>query len=143
MLPSTMSETVTVSAVVNAPLETAWNAWTTPEHITQWNFASPDWACPTATNDVRPGGAFSWRMEAKDGSMGFDFGGTYTDVVPHERLEYALGDERTVQVQFERVGENQTRVTESFTAESQNPVEMQRAGWQAILDNYKRHTESL
>jgi uncharacterized protein YndB with AHSA1/START domain len=137
-----MSSILTVSSIVNAPLELAWQAFTRPEHITQWNFASPDWECPTASNDLSVGGAFSYRMQAKDGSMGFDFAGTYNNVIPLEQIDYVIGD-RTVGVSFERIGDGQTKVTEDFEAEDQNSAEMQISGWQAILDQYKKHVESL
>lgn len=132
---------ITVEATVNAPAEKVWEFWTKPEHITQWNSASPDWHTPRSENDVRVGGKFSARMEAKDGSFGFDFGGTYDEVVPNQRLAYTIGDGRKVEVDFKANGDN-TLVTETFEAEGMNPVEMQRGGWQAILDNFKRYTES-
>ena len=131
---------ITVETTVAAPVERVWRAYTTPEAITQWNAASDDWHTPRATNDLRKGGAFSSRMEAKDGSMGFDFAGTYTDVVEHERLAYAFGD-RTAEVLFRTVpGGTTVRVT--FDSESTHPVEQQRQGWQAILDNFKRYVEA-
>ncbi|MFN8299610.1 MAG: SRPBCC family protein [Chitinophagales bacterium] len=132
---------ITVEATVNAPAEKVWEFWTKPEHITQWNSASPDWHTPRSENDVRVGGKFSARMEAKDGSFGFDFGGTYDEVVPNQRLAYTIGDGRKVEVDFKADGDN-TLVTETFEAEGMNPVEMQRGGWQAILDNFKRYTEN-
>lgn len=134
---------ITVSTVVNAPIAQAWEAFTQPDHITQWNFASPEWCCPTATNDLRVGGEFSSRMEARDGSVGFDFSGVYTNVQPLEQFTYVLGDERRVSVSFEAISSDSTRVTEVFDPETLNPEEMQRGGWQAILDNYKRHAETL
>ncbi len=134
---------ITVSTVVDAPVARAWEAFTHPEHITQWNFAAPEWCCPSAENDLRVGGEFSSRMEAKDGSFGFDFAGVYTDVQPLESFSYALGDERRVTVSFEAISSDLTKVTEVFDPETVNPEEMQRGGWQAILDNYKKHTETL
>ena len=134
---------ITVSTVVNAPVARAWEAFTTPDHITQWNFAAPEWCCPSATNDLRVGGEFSSRMEARDGSMGFDLAGVYTAVKPLEHFAYVLGDERRVTVSFEAISSSQTRVTEVFDPETVNPEEMQRGGWQAILDNYKKHAETL
>jgi uncharacterized protein YndB with AHSA1/START domain len=134
---------ITVSAIVNTPVARAWEAFTQPEHITQWNFAAPEWHCPTARNDLRVGGEFSSRMEARDGSMGFDFIGIYTSVSPLEHFAYVLGDERRVTVSFESISSEQTRVTEVFDPETQNSEELQRGGWQAILDNYKKHTETL
>ena len=134
---------ITVSTVVNAPIAHAWDAFTQPDHITQWNFASPEWCCPTARNDLRVGGEFSSRMEARDGSMGFDFAGVYTSVQPLEQFEYILGDERRVTVSFEAISGEQTKVTEIFDPETVNPEELQRGGWQAILDNYTKHVETL
>jgi uncharacterized protein YndB with AHSA1/START domain len=137
-----MSNEITVSTIVNAPLEHTWNAWTQPEHITQWNFASDDWHCPSAENDLRVGGTFSSRMAAKDGSAAFDFQGRHTDVRPLERIASEMGDGRTFSVHFEAISSNQTRVTETFQAEDTHGLEMQRDGWQAILESFKRHAES-
>lgn len=133
---------ITVSATVNAPISKVWETWNEPKHITQWNAASEDWHCPKSENDLRKDGSFSARMEAKDGSFGFDFGGTYDEVIPHKLISYTLEDGRKVDITFTAV-EDITHVTESFVAENQNPVEMQQSGWQAILDNYKKYTESL
>lgn len=130
---------ITVETTVKAPIDTVWRAWTTPEDITQWNAASDDWHTTRATVDLRDGGAFSSRMEAKDGSMGFDFAGTYTRVVPHALIESAFGD-RTMRVEFIE-GADGVTVRETFDAESTHPVEQQRDGWQAILDNFARHVE--
>lgn len=132
---------VTVSVLVDASPEQAWNAFTTPEAITRWNFASPDWHCPRAENELREGGSFSYRMEARDQSFGFDFAGRFLTVSPPNELHYSLGPEREVIVQFTREGK-QTRVSESFTPEGTHSLEQQRAGWQAILDNYKQYVES-
>ncbi len=132
---------ITVEALVDAPADNVWTLWTEPKHIMQWNSASPDWHTPRAMSDLREGGTFTSRMEAKDGSMGFDFGGTYTKVVPAKKLEYTMGDGRTVSVSFDAQG-NKTKVTEVFVAETQNPVEMQRSGWQSILDNFKKYAEA-
>ena len=137
-----MSTKITVTTTVNAPVEKVWEIWGQPEHIIKWNSASPDWHTPRAENDLRTGGQFSSRMEAKDGSMGFDFGGVYDEVKPHERIAYTLGDGRQVEVNFKQSGTG-TEVVETFDAEGTNPVEMQRAGWQAILDNFKSYTESI
>ncbi len=112
-----------------------------PEHIVDWNFASDDWQCPKASNDLRPGGAFSSRMEAKDGSAGFDFGGVYDEVVPFQKIAYTIADGRKVEVTFQEEG-GKTRVTETFDMENENPEEMQREGWQAVLLNFKRSVES-
>ena len=139
----TMDRTViTVEATVNAPTEKVWDIWTSPEHITKWNNASADWHTPTATNDLKTGGKFVYRMEAKDGSMGFDFNGIYDEIRPFEYIEYTMSDDRKVKVKFESQG-NQTHIIESFEAESQHPLEMQRDGWQAILNNFKTYTEQL
>jgi uncharacterized protein YndB with AHSA1/START domain len=131
---------ITVETLVHAPLEKVWTYWTEPKHVTQWNAASDDWHCPRGESDLRVGGTFVYRMEAKDGSSGFDFGGTYTDVVPHERIAYVMGDGRRVDVSFKQEGEA-VRVTETFDAESENSVEMQKSGWQAILERFKKYVE--
>ncbi len=132
---------ITVETTINAPIADVWRAWTTPADIVQWNTANEAWHTPRATVDLRVGGRFSARMEAKDGSMGFDFAGTYTRVVKHELIEYALDDERAVRIQF-LGGTGGVTVRETFDAESENAAEMQRAGWQAILDNFARHVEA-
>lgn len=132
---------ITVEATVNVPVEKVWKFWTSPEHIIKWNSPSEDWHTPKAENDLRVGGSFTSRMEAKDGSFGFDFGGIYDQVKTNELIAYTLGDGRTVKIQFSANGDS-TTVTESFDAESENPVEMQRGGWQAILDNFKTYTET-
>ena len=133
---------ITVESTVNAPAEKVWEYFTKPEHVTHWNHASDDWHSPRGENDLRVGGKFVYRMEAKDGSFGFDFGGVYDEVKPNEYIEYTLGDGRKVKVNFSKQG-NQTSVVEAFEAENQNPVELQKNGWQAILDNFKKYTESL
>lgn len=133
---------ITVETTVNAPVEKVWKAWGEPQHITKWCAASDDWHAPKAENDLRAGGTFSTRMEAKDGSFGFDFGGVYDNVKKNELIEYTMGDGRKVQVTFSPSG-GQTKIVETFDAESTNPVEMQRGGWQAILDNFKKYTETL
>ena len=138
----TMEKTViTVENTINAPVAKVWETWTKPEHITQWNNASDDWHTPRAENDLRVGGSFSARMEAKDGSFGFDFGGVYDAVRINDYIEYTLGDGRKVQITFIPLG-NQTKVAESFDAENTNSVELQKGGWQAILDNFKKYTEA-
>jgi uncharacterized protein YndB with AHSA1/START domain len=131
---------ITVEALINAPIEAVWQAWTTPDDIKQWNAASDDWHTTSASVDLRVGGGFSSRMEAKDGSMGFDFAGTYTKVVPHQVLECAFG-ERTMQVEFV-AGANGVTVRETFDAEPTHSIEQQRDGWQAILNNFARHVEA-
>jgi uncharacterized protein YndB with AHSA1/START domain len=130
---------ITVETTVRAPLAEVWRAWNSPEDIKQWNAASDDWHTVSASVDLREGGAFSSRMEAKDGSMGFDFAGTYTKLVPHKLIESAFGD-RSLQVEFIEVPGGVT-VRETFDAESTYSIEQQRGGWQAILDNFARHVE--
>lgn len=137
-----MKTKITVETTLKLSIQKAWEVWTQPHHIVNWNFASSDWHCPKAENDLQVGGKFSSTMAAKDGSMSFDFRGTYTKVDLHKVNESKLEDDRTVQVEFTDLG-NETRVVETFEAESQNPIEMQRMGWQAILDNYKNYAESL
>lgn len=133
---------ITVETTVAAPIGEVWRAWTTPDNIKQWNAASDDWHTTRATVDLRVGGAFSSRMEAKDGSMGFDFGGTYTKLVQHKLIEYALGDNRVVSVEFD-AGDKAVTIRETFDAESTHTTEQQRQGWQAILDNFAKHVEGL
>jgi uncharacterized protein YndB with AHSA1/START domain len=132
---------ITVSTVVNAPVSTVWDRWNKPEHITQWCQASDDWHAPKADNDLRVGGSFSTTMAAKDGSFSFDFGGIYDAVTEHKQIAYTMSDGRKVNIVFEEDG-NTTKVTETFDAETMNPVDMQQAGWQAILDNFKKYTEA-
>jgi len=132
---------ITVETTVNAPVDQVWKLWTLPEHITQWNNASDDWHTPHAENDMRIGGGFLCRMEAKDGSLGFDFYGVYDAVLLDSYLEYTMGDGRKVKINFTPMG-NHTKVTESFEAEDMNSSELQKRGWQAILDNFKKYTES-
>jgi uncharacterized protein YndB with AHSA1/START domain len=132
---------ITVEAAVKAPLARVWDAWSNPEDIKRWNAASPDWHTTASRVDLREGGKFSCRMEAKDGSEGFDFEGTYTRVVPRKLIEYRMSDGRECRVEFK---EDAGRVTvrETFDAETENPEDLQRQGWQAILDNFARHVES-
>ncbi len=132
---------ITIEVIVKAPVEKVWNYWTEPQHIMQWNNASPDWHCPKSENDVRDGGSFSATMAAKDGSFSFDFGGVHDRVKINELIESTLGDGRKMKVVFESKGDK-TLVTESFEAEGENSLELQRGGWQAILNNFKKHTES-
>lgn len=131
---------ITVENTVNAPVEKVWKYWTKPEYITHWNFASDDWHTPWVKADFREGGNFVARMEAKDGSMGFDFGGVYDILRTNEYIEYTIGDGRKVKVTFTPQG-NSTKVTENFEAEDTHSIDMQRGGWQAILDNFKKYTE--
>ncbi|PIQ20284.1 MAG: polyketide cyclase [Cytophagales bacterium CG18_big_fil_WC_8_21_14_2_50_42_9] len=140
-METTASTTIKVETTIKAPVEKVWHCWTVPRHITQWNQASEDWHTPWAENDLRVGGKFISRMEAKDNSMGFDFSGTYTAVQEQQQINYTLDDGRKVQILFASKGP-QTNVTEIFTADPTYPLEMQRAGWQAILDNFKKYTEA-
>lgn len=133
---------VTVEALVKAPVEKVWKTWNAPEDITKWCQASDDWHAPYAENDLRKGGKFKTTMAAKDGSFSFDFGGEYTNVETNKVIEYTMEDGRKTKVVFTAQG-NETKVVETFDAESQNPVEMQKQGWQAILNNFKKYTESV
>lgn len=131
---------IAIETVVKAPLSKVWDAWNNPEDIKQWNAASDDWHTTRSTVDLREGGKFLSRMEAKDGSMGFDFEGEYTRIAPEEIIEYRMSDGREVKVEFiER--EDGVLVKTAFDAETEHPAEMQRAGWQAILDNFGRYVE--
>jgi len=141
-MSTTTNQGITIKAIVNAPVEKVWNAWSNPEDIMKWNSASDDWHTPKAENDLRTGGKFLSRMEAKDGSWGFDFGGVYDNVEKFKVIEYTMGDGRKVKVNFNSKG-NTTEVVETFDPESENSIEMQRSGWQSILDNFKKYTESL
>lgn len=140
-MPDTQKTMVTTACTVHAPVEKVWEYYTGPKHITQWNNASDDWCTPRAENDLRQGGRFTFRMEAKDGSFGFDFGGAYDTVTPDKYIAYTLDDGRKVTISFAATGDS-TTVTEVFEAETTNPVDMQKAGWQAILDNFKKYTEA-
>ncbi len=131
---------ITVETSVKLPAKTAWKYWTGPDHIMKWNNASEDWHTPSAENDLRVGGKFLARMEAKDGSFGFDFAGTYDEVIPYKVIAYTLDDDRTVRITFSEQ-DSVTRIVEIFDAENENPLEIQREGWQAILDNFKRYAE--
>lgn len=132
---------ITVQASLKADSKKAWDYYTNPKHITQWNFADPSWHCPSASNDLRIGGIYNARMEAKDGSFGFDFKAEYTQLEPGKSLSYKMEDGREASVKFQEKN-GQTDVTVQFDAENQNPVEMQQGGWQAILNSYKLYTES-
>lgn len=135
------AQTITVETMVAAPIEQVWHAYTTPEHIIQWNAASEDWHTTAATVDLREGGTFSSRMEAKDGSMGFDFAGTYTGIVEHRLIEYSFGD-RSARVEFAPLHDG-VQVRVSFEAEQEHPIEQQHMGWQSILDNFARHAAQM
>jgi uncharacterized protein YndB with AHSA1/START domain len=139
----TMEKTsITVETLVNAPIEKVWSSWGEPKHITKWCQASPDWHAPHAENDLRTGGKFKTTMAAKDGSVSFDFDGVYSNVEKNKLIEYSVADGRKVKITFSPEG-NKTKVVETFDAENENPIEMQRGGWQAILDSFKNYTESL
>ena len=131
---------ITIQTILLASRKKAWEHYTLPEHIVNWNFASDDWHCPRASNDLVVGGKFSWRMEAKDGSFGFDFEGVFTEIVPLEKLKYVFMDEREAEISFSDLPEG-TLVQIVFDAENENSLELQQAGWQSILDNYKSNTE--
>jgi uncharacterized protein YndB with AHSA1/START domain len=132
------SKKIIVETTVQAPVEKVWEYWTEPTHITKWNTASEEWHTPFAENDLQVGGKFLSRMEAKDGSFGFDFGGVYDDVKLNEAIAYTLEDGRKVTIKFIPHGD-ETKVIETFDPENSNPIEMQEAGWQAILDNFKKY----
>lgn len=131
---------ITVEAVVQSDIDSVWSAWNSPDDIKQWNAASSDWHTTASRVDLREGGSFSSRMEAKDGSMGFEFSGTYTSVIPNEQIVYELEDGRVVSIEF-AVEESGIRVTETFDADSEMSPEQQQRGWQNILDNFARHVE--
>lgn len=139
-METTHKTAITVSNTIHAPIEKVWEYWTQPGHIRQWNNASDDWHTPHAENDLRTGGKFLIRMEARDGSAGFDFSGTYDMVKNKESIRYTLGDGRKVDIRFTDNGAD-TQIEETFDAENQNAIEMQRDGWQAILDNFKKYAE--
>lgn len=132
---------ITVESIVSADIKKVWDYYTKPEHITKWNFASDDWQCPKAENDMRVGGKYTARMEAKDGSFGFDFEATYSEITDKEKFTYTMGDGREATVNFKNL-DDKTKVTVTFDAESVNSEEMQKGGWQAILNNFKKYTEN-
>lgn len=131
---------ITIQALVHAPMSKVWEYWTNPDHVTKWNAASDDWHTPSATSDLREGGEFHYLMAAKDGSAQFDFGGVYTTVLPEKEISYKMADDRVVRVTFAEQPEG-VLVTEAFDLETQNSEEMQRSGWQAILDRFKTYVE--
>lgn len=133
---------ITVQTIANASPETVWKLWTHPEHIIHWNNASDDWHTPKAENDLRVGGKFKYTMASKDGTISFDFEGTYTAITEHSLIEYVIADGRKVKITFDKV-EHGVRIKETFDPENENPEEMQRQGWQAILDNFKQYVEQL
>lgn len=136
-----MDNKITIQTTVNAPIEKVWDSWNKPEHITQWAFASDDWAAPHAENDLKVGGKFKTRMESKDGKEGFDFEGAYSNVEEHKLIEYDMSDGRHVKNEFEQTPEG-VKIITTFDPENENPIDMQRQGWQAILDNFKKYTEA-
>lgn len=137
-----MNTPITISAIINAEKQKVWNYYTMPQHITQWNFAIDTWHCPSASNDFRVGGIYKARMEAKDASFGFDFEAVYTDIILGEQFTYKMPDNRVVHVSFASTENSQTKVTVTFDAENENPIELQQQGWQAILNNFKNYTET-
>ncbi len=132
---------ISIETEINAPLSMVWDAWVTPEDITRWNFAVDEWCCPRAKLDLEAGGSFNYRMEAKDGSAGFDFEGEFTEIYPYKSIHYKLGDDRKVEVQFTET-QSGVKVIETFEAEDENSAEQQRQGWLSILNNFKKHVES-
>ncbi len=141
MTTSNKATTITIETTVNAPIEKVWTMWNGPEHITKWATGSPDWHTPYAENDLRVGGKFLSRMSAKDGSASFDFVGTYDEVQLHKTIAYTMEDGRTAKITFTNAGKS-VKIVETFEAETENTPELQRAGWQTILDNFKKHVES-
>ena len=133
---------VTIEVAISANVEEVWEAWTKPEHITKWNFASEDWQCPKAENDLGVGGKYWARMEAKDGSFGFDFEAIYDEVIDQKKIQYTMSDGRSATTEFVSLGDK-TQVTTVFDAEGTNPIEMQKSGWQAILNNFKKYVETM
>jgi uncharacterized protein YndB with AHSA1/START domain len=132
---------ITVEAIVGADNKKVWDYWTAPKHITKWNFADESWHCPKAENDLRVGGKYSARMEAKDGSFGFDFETTYDEIIDQKKITYTMADGRVATTNFENLN-GKTKVTTTFDAETENSIELQKGGWQAILNNFKKYTES-
>ena len=133
-------EKITVQSIINAPIAKVWEFYNSPEHVTKWNSPSPDWHTPKAENDLKAGGKFVYRMEAKDGSGGFDFGGTYDEVVENSLIKYTMDDERKVEVKMQEV-DGKTNVSVTFDPENENEPEFQQAGWQGILDSFRRYVE--
>lgn len=133
---------ITIETTVNKPIQTVWQYWNEPDHIVNWNYASEDWHTTKASNDLRIGGKFSSRMEAKDGSIGFDFEGIYDQIVENKLISYKLGDNRCVKITFEDNGSS-TKIIETFDAESENSLELQRKGWQSILNHFKKYVEQV
>ena len=141
-MESAGKQLITVKARIKLPLEKVWQYWSAPEHVVKWNHASDDWHTPRAENDLREDGRFLFRMEAKDGSRGFDFSGRYTRVKEYQQIDFTMDDNRTVAISFSEQSDS-TEIVETFEAEATNPPEMQRQGWQAILNNFKKYSESM
>jgi len=134
---------LTVTSEINKPLNEVWDFFNNPEHIVNWNFAHESWECPSAKNDLKVGGKLEVRMQAKDGSFGFDLVGIYDEVVENELLKYHFEDNRNIEIIFEKLSDNKTKITENFDPENMNPLDFQKDGWNAILDNFKKYSESL
>ncbi len=139
-MESNKSISITVHTIVNLTVDKVWQFWTNPDDIVKWNNASEDWHTTKATNDLRIGGRFTYRMEAKDGSMSFDFGGVYNNIILHKQIDYVLDDDRKVSIIFTATN-NTTEIQETFEAETENSIELQRFGWQCIMDNFKKYAE--
>ncbi len=135
-----MYKKITIQASINADINTVWNKYTDPNQIIHWNFASDDWCCPSASNNLKVGGKYIARMEAKDGSFGFDFEAIYDEIEPLSKLKYSFSDAREIEIYFESKNDS-TDIKIIFDAENENPLDMQREGWQAILNNFKSHAE--
>ena len=133
---------LTVTTEINKPINEAWNFFNNPKHIVNWNFAHESWECPLAKNDLKVGGKLEVRMQAKDGSFGFDLVGIYDEIVENELIKYHFEDGRNIEIIFEKLSDNKTKVTENFHPENMNPLDFQKDGWQAILDNFKKYSES-
>ena len=134
---------LTVTTEINKPIDEVWDFFNAPEHIIKWNFAHESWECPSAKNDLKVDGKLEVRMQAKDGSFGFDLVGIYDAVVKNELIKYHFEDGRNIEVIFEKLSDDKTKVTENFDPENQNPLDFQKEGWQAILDNFKKYSESI
>lgn len=137
-----MSKIITIQTTINSPIEKVWKLYTTDKDVMKWNHASDDWHTPKAKNDLRVGGRFVYRMESKDEEFGFDFSGKYTKVENHKIIAYEMDDKRKVEIIFESKNSKETKITIKFEAENENSIEMQKNGWQAILDNFKKYTEN-
>ena len=137
-----MKNPIAIEVIIQKPIDEVWMCFNNPQDIINWNFAHESWCCPSAENDLRKGGSFKYRMEAKDQSFGFDLKGIYDEVIPHEKIQYYLEDQRKVIVYFEEIENTSTKITENFEPESENPIEMQQQGWQQILFNFKNYTEN-